>query len=414
MSRSTFFKIVLSLGLAASVRLVNGADWPQWRGPHRDGISPDTGLLTEWPAGGPPLAWKATGIGHGFSSISLSGSRIFTMGDGPDSSFIYALDLNGKALWSAKVGRPGGGDGHPGTRCTPAASGDLVYAIGQYGDLVCVEAATGKERWRKNLNDDFGGRMMSGWGNSESPLVDEDKVLCTPGGSRGTVAALNKNTGEVIWQSKGFNDSAGYSSIITAAIGGVNQYIQLTGASVAGLATDDGRLLWRASRHGQTAVVPTPIFHDDCVFVTSGYGVGCNLFKVTKAGDAFTAEQVYANKVMMDHHGGVILVGEHLYGHSDSQGWVCQEFKTGNLVWGEKQKLGKGSIAYADGHLYLRSQDRGTVTLIDATPEGFKEKGRFEPPDRSQRDIWAHPVVIGGKLYLRDQDVLLCYNVKKT
>jgi len=243
--------------------------------------------------------------------------------------------------------------------------------------------------------------------------VDGDKVLCTPGGSQGAIVALNKKTGETVWQSKDFTDSAAYSSIISAEIGGVKQYIQLTGASVAGVAVEDGRLLWRVPRPGRTAVVPTPIVHDNYVYVTSGYGVGCNLFKVDKSGDQFTAEQVYENKLMMDHHGGVVLVGEHVYGHSDSKGWVCQELKTGNVVWEERQKLGKGSICYADGHLYLRSESKGTVVLIEATPKAFVEKGRFEQPERSRENSWAHPVVIGGKLYLRDQDVLLCYDVKK-
>src|SRR5439155_2957614 len=202
----------------------------------------------------------------------IAGSRIFTMGDASDTSFIYALDLSGKPLWSAKVGRPGGD--YPGPRCTPTLDGDLVYALGQCGDLVCVEAATGHERWRKNLNRDFGGRMMSGWGNSESPLVDGERLVCTPGGGQGTVLALNKKTGEVIWQSKELKDPAAYASVISAEIGGVSQYIQLTGASVAGVAADDGRLLWRGSRRGRTAVIPTPVFHDNRVYVTSGYGVG--------------------------------------------------------------------------------------------------------------------------------------------
>src|SRR5258708_4135157 len=186
--------------VAISAGFGRGADWPQWRGPHRDGISPDKGLLSEWPAEGPTLAWKVTGIGHGFASITIAGSRIFTMGDTSDNSFIFALDLEGKPLWSGKVGRPGGE--HPGTRCTPTVDGGLVYALGQFGDLVCVEAATGKERWRKNLNRDFGGRMMSGWGNSESPLVDGDKVLCTPGGSQGTILALHKKTATKMWQTQ--------------------------------------------------------------------------------------------------------------------------------------------------------------------------------------------------------------------
>ncbi len=412
MSRSSLSCVVLYsvLALSSATRGI-GAEWPQWRGPHRDGHSPDTGLLKEWPTDGPPLAWKAEGIGSGFSTLSIAGSRILTMGDKQEASFIFALDLDGKPLWSAKVGSPGGD--HPGTRCTPTIDGDLVYALGQFGDLVCVEAATGKVRWRKNLNDEFGGRMMSGWGNSESPLVDGDKVLCTPGGSQGTILALNKKTGEVIWRSKDLKDSAAYSSIISAEIGGVQQYVQFTGASVAGVAVEDGRLLWRAPRRGSTAVVPTPIVHDNDVYVTSGYGVGCNLFKVTKMGDQFSAEQVYENKVMVNHHGGVVLVGEHLYGYSDGRGWVCQELKSGNSVWEEKQKLEKGSLVYADGQLYLRGERKGTIVLIDATPQGFKEKGRFEQPNRSRQNSWAHPVVIGGKLYLRDQDVLLCYDVKQ-
>jgi len=411
MPRSRFRRLISPMVfLAISAFLLPAADWPQWRGPNRDGISPDKGLLVEWPSEGPTLVWKGTGIGQGFSSISISGSHIFTMGDEGENSFIYALNMEGKPLWSSKIGRPGGD--HPGTRCTPTVDGDLVYALGQFGDLVCVEAATGKERWRKNLNRDFGGRMMSGWGNSESPLVDGDKVLCTPGGSQGTVIALNKKTGAVVWQSKDFTDSAAYSSIIKAEIAGVPQYIQLTGASVAGVAPQDGHLLWRAIRRGSTAVVPNPICHDNQVYVTSGYGVGCNLFKVSKDSDHFNAEQVYENKTMVNHHGGVVLVGEYLYGHSDGKGWVCQNFKTGEMVW-QDRKLEKGSLVYADGHLYLRGERKGTVVLIEASPDGYKEHGRFEQPDRSSQNSWAHPVVIGGKLYLRDQDILLCYDVKK-
>lgn len=391
------------------------SDWPQWRGPNRDGISKETGLLKEWPADGPPLAWKTNGLGQGFSSVSVADGKIFTLGDRPDASYVIALaEKDGKHVWAAKLGRAGAPGGYVGTRCTPTVDGNLVFSLGQFGDLACMEAERGTEKWRKNLNEDFGGRMMSGWGNSESPLVDGDKLICTPGGSKGTLVALNKNTGEPLWRSAEIRDNAAYSSVIVGEIGGVRQYIQLTDSSVFGVATDTGKLLWRAERKGRTAVIPTPIVRGDHVYVTSGYGVGCNLFKISSAGGKFSAQEVYANKEMANHHGGVVLIGEHLYGHSDGKGWVCQNFKDGEAAWAERPKLGKGALTAADGHLYLRAESgKGTVVLIEASPAGFKEKGRFDQPDRARENSWPHPVITNGKLYLRDQDLLLCYDVKQ-
>lgn len=413
------------------------AEWAQWRGPNRDGVSTETGLLKQWPAGGPKLEWKAPGLGGGFSSVSIAGGKIFTMGDGPDSCNLLALDLNGgKVLWSAKVGAPAGGGGYPGPRGSPTVDGGLVYAIGQYGDLVCVEIATGKERWRKSMKSDFGGAMMSGWGYAESPLVDGDNLICTPGGAKGALVALNKATGALVWQSKDFTDQAAYSSIIIGDIGGVKQYIQFTGASVVGVAVDSGSTLWCAARFGKTAVIPTPILYDSHVYVTSGYDIGCNLFKVSSAGKVFKAEEVYAKTEMQNHHGGVIRIGDYVYG-TDRNMLTCMEFKTGLVKW-KNPSVGKGALAYADGHLYLRSESSGggggrrrqgpggqpapagppaepaksSIALVEATPEAYKEKGRFDQPDRSNKNSWAHPVICGGKLYLRDQDVLLCYDVK--
>src|SRR5438093_4015302 len=235
--------------LVTLAQLSVAGDWPQWRGPKRDGHSSDSGLLKKWPEGGPPLVWWTNGLGGGFSSVSVAEGKVYTMGDAPDSSFVYALqEKDGRKIWAAKVGSTGGGDGHPGPRCTPTVDGEIVVALGQFGDLVCLETATGKEKWRKNLTKDFSGKMMSGWGYSESPLIDGDRVVCTPGGTQGAIVALDKKTGAVVWRSKSFDDPAAYSSIIIAEIGGVRQYIQLTGASVAGIAAEDGRLLWRAPR----------------------------------------------------------------------------------------------------------------------------------------------------------------------
>jgi len=225
------------------------------------------------------------------------------------------------------------------------------------------------------------------------------------------VVALNKKTGELIWQSKDFTDGSAYASLVSATIGGVRQYVQMTHASVAGIRADDGKLLWRYARNGPTAAVPTPVVSGDFVYATSGYGAGCHLIQIINNGSTMQPKEIYASDVMTNHHGGVVLIGDYVYGFSDSKGWVCQSLKTGELVWNDRGKLGKGAIAYADGLLFLRSE-RGTVALIQATPEGYSEQGRFEQPDRSPHQAWPHPVIANSRLYLRDQDVLLCYDIK--
>jgi outer membrane protein assembly factor BamB len=400
--------------LTAMVFTAQAADWPQWRGPNRDGIASDTGLLKEWPKEGPPLAWKATGIGGGYSTPSVAAGRIYGTGYKDGNEIIWALEAGtGKEVWSTKVAPAFKGMGYPeGPRSTPTVDGDRIYTIGGGGNLVCLEAATGKAVWRKEFKNDFDGRMMSGWGYSESALVDGDKLLCTPGGAKGAIVALDKKTGELMWQTKDFTDAAAYASLLPAEIDGVRQFIQLTGDSVAGVGTD-GKLLWRAERKGKTAVIPTPIYHDHLVFVTSGYGIGCSGFKVSKSGATFKAEQVYASGDLENHHGGVVRIGEFLYGHSGKGGWTCLELKTGKVKW-QKEGVGKGSVSYADGHLYCRGESgrRGTIALVAATADGYQEKSRFDQPDLSGKNTWPHPVIANGKLLIRDQDLLLCYDIK--
>ena len=402
------------LALAGGTMGASAADWPQFRGPNRDGISAEQGLLKEWPAGGPKLVWKTTGLGAGYSTVSVVGDRLYTSGDTPASSLVLALNASdGKQVWAAKLGKPGapGWGGFAGPRATPTVAGDLVFTVNQWGEMACVQAADGKEKWSKDYTKDFGAKLPE-WGFSESPLVDGDKVVVTPGGDQGAIVALNKNNGTVVWRTKDFTDPAHYSSLIAVEIGGVRQYIQLTAASVVGVAAADGKVLWRAPRKGETAVIPTPVYDSGLVYVTSGYGIGCNLFKISSSGDKFAATEVYKNHVMVNHHGGVIKVGDYIYGYSDGKGWTCQNFKTGEAKWQDKEKLGKGSLVYADGHFYLRQEDKaGTIALIDASPEGYKEHGRFDQPGRSDKNSWPHPVVANGRLYVRDQDVLLCYDV---
>jgi outer membrane protein assembly factor BamB len=391
------------------------ADWPTWRGPARDDLSKETGLLKEWPKEGPPLAWEAKGLGSGFSSVSVADGRIFTMGDTDGAEFVFALSAtDGKQLWSVNVGPPGKVN-HPGSRSTPTVDGNLVYALDPLGQLTCLNTADGKEVWHTHLEKDLGGKHP-GWAYAESVLIDGDHLICTPGGKEGTLAALDKKTGKVVWRSEGITDPAGYSSAVPADIGGKHQIVQFTPDSVFGVAADTGKLLWRAERKGQTAVIPTPIVHDNLVYVTSGYGVGDDLFRIDVSTSEFKAEKVYANKVIINHHGGVILYQGDVYGycdgHGDKGGWTCQKLTDGNALWQDK-KLGKGSIGYADGHFYLRAEGGpGTIVLIDASPDGYKERGRFDPPDRSRLEAWPHPIIAGGKLYIRDQNVLLCYDVK--
>jgi outer membrane protein assembly factor BamB len=406
-----FCLAVLVTGAAVTLE----ADWPQWHGPNRDNRSTETGLLKEWPSGGPRLLWSASGLGGGYSTPSLAQGRIFGMGYREADEVVWALDArDGKEIWSTPTQPAYRGMGYAeGPRCTPTVDGEHLFVLGGAGNLACLETAGGRLVWQVDLVKDHGGKMMSGWGYSESPLVDGDRVVVTPGGSQGTMAAFNKRTGNLLWQTADLTDNAAYSSIVIGTLAGERQYVQWTDAHVFGVAPADGRVLWRAPRGGKTAVIPTPVVHDDHVYVTSGYGVGCNLFHVTKAGDAFAAKEVYANREMVNHHGSVVLIGEHVYGHSDARGWICQEFLTGKTVWAERGKLGKGALTYADGNLILRAEaGSGTVVLIAATPEGFVEKGRFDQPERSRKNSWPHPVVCNGRLYLRDQDVLLCYDLK--
>lgn len=392
-------------------------DWSQWRGPKKNGHSPDTGLLKEWPPEGPKLLWKTSGLGSGYSSVSILNDRIYTMGDISGRCNLIALNLaDGKLVWQTPFAKPhtqGKNDEWGGPRASPSVDGKLVITLAPDGELACFTAADGKEKWRKHLVGDFGGKV-GGWKYSESPLIDGDLVLCAPGGKNGTVLALKKESGDVVWRSKDYTDAAEYATLVPTEIGGVKQYISYTQQSVAGIAAADGKLLWRADRPGRTAVIPTPIYKDGFVFVASGYGVGCNLFKVTAEGNSFKVAEVYSGKQVQNHHGGVILVGDHLYELDDAGQLKCVEFATGKIVW-QDRSVGKGSLTYADGRLYLRSETRpgtGEVALAEATPSGYKQTGRFKQPELSGKPTWPHPVVIGGRLYLRDQDNLFCYDVK--
>lgn len=426
-----------ALFLTAVAVLPQSSDWPQYRGPNRDDVSTETGLLKSWPAGGPPLLWTFSNAGVGYSGPSVVGDRYYTIGGRGEMEHLIALDLKSakdgtvKEAWSVPVGALFQFDTNrwsAGPSATPTVSGGLVYALGGNGDLVCVAAATGREVWRRNLPKELdaqvnpigGGPRNLGWGFTWSPLVDGEQLVCLPGGPKGTVAALDRKTGRLLWQSAEVKDQAAYTSPMVAEIDGVRQYVVLTNPGLFGVSARDGRLLWRAKRDGPfgTEVINTPLLNGSFILTTVSVGNGgCEVVKVSREGQSFKAESVYANKNLSNHHGNVIRVGEHVFGYSDGRGWVCHAFMDGKNVWSEK-KLGAGSVAYADGQLYCYTENDGTVALVDAVPDGWREAGRFRIPQQSKLRkpsgrVWTPPVIAGGKLYLRDQEFVFCYDVRK-
>jgi outer membrane protein assembly factor BamB len=431
-------------------------DWPQWQGPDRNSVSKETGLLQEWPKEGPPLAWKVKGLGGGYSAPSIAAGQIYGMSNRGNEQVVWALaEAGGKELWAVPIGPAYRGQrmsqGEEGPGCTPTVDGERLYVEGNGGELACLQAKDGKILWQRSLTRDLGGNPPA-WAYRESPLVDGQKLIVTPGGPDAMMAALNNATGETIWKSKmpaaaaaagaagspgggpgggqggprrggrgGFGGGGGaaYASPIAIDFAGQRQYVQLTAKALIGVAAADGKFLWRYDRaaNGPGINCTTPLYHDGMVFASSAYGAGGGLVKLTSAaGGAVNAEQVWFSQRLQNHHGGVILVGDALYGANggnEGGALVCLDFKTGNVLWNqrEERRAPKGSIVFADGRLYYRTET-GTILLIEPNPRQYVEKGRFEQPDRTRQPAWPHPVVANGKMYLRDQDTLLCYDVK--
>src|SRR5215467_6350483 len=345
------------------------SDWPQWRGPERNGVSKDTGLIKQWSSSGPQRAWSISSLGEGYGSLAIKGDRIFVQGTSGSSSVVFCLNRSdGKTAWSAALGpKVNEGRGN-GPRSTPTIDNDRVYALTENGDLACLSALNGSPLWRKNILKEFSG-SNPGWLISESPLIDGDRVIVTPGGRSAGMVALDKMTGKEIWRAKDLSDSAAYSSCIEADVGGVRTIMNFT----------------------------------------SSYGTGAALIGLSAQGGEVKAKELYFTKNMMNHHGGVVLVNGYIYGFHGDAVLTCIEFATGKRMWANRS-IGKGSLTYADGMLYLLSESH-LVGLAEAHPSAYVEKSRFTIPDQG-RPSWAHPVVIGGKLYIRDQGTLTAYDVK--
>ena len=428
MSRSLFLRGLIAATTAVALAgPAAAADWPQWRGADRDGRSAETGLLAEWPEGGPPLAWKASELGGGYSSVSVSGERIFTMGDLGDGQYVMALSrADGKQLWKTRVGETHE-DQYLGPRSTPTVDGDHIYVVSTDGDVVCLAAASGDKVWSRSLPEQFGGVLMKAmgtydWKFAESPLVDGDRVVVTPGANDAAVIALNKTDDEELWRTvipelgEAGGDGAGYSSVVVSEAGGIRQYVQLIGRGLIGVEAASGRFLWGYNRvANDVANISTPLVQGDLIFASTGYGTGAALLRLAADGDGIRAEEVYFldADTFQNHHGGLILHDGHVYtGTGHNKGFpLAVEMTTGEVAWGPIRNEGENSAAvtYADGRLYMRYQN-GLMILVEATPEEYREHGSFMIPE-VEKESWSHPVVAGGKLYLREQDNLWVYDV---
>lgn len=401
--------VTAGLVMASSSVVSNRApdDWPQWRGRNRDGVTGETGLLKTWPKGGPPLAWQVTGAGEGYSSFSTSGGRLYTLGARGDTEYVMAFDANtGKRIWETAHGRRFSNDRGDGPRATPTIEGDKLYAFGASGDLSVLDAATGKKIWAVNVLQQYGGANIR-WGLSESPLVLADRILVNAGGNGASIIAVKKTDGSLLWKSQG--DEAGYSSAVTQTIGKITQAVFFTGERALGVDVADGRLLWSYNQvSNRTANIATPIVKDNKVFLSSGYGTGAALLDLTPSGTGITAREVYFTRAMKNHHASSVLIGDHLYGFDEAI-LTAMKFDSGAIAW-QDRSVGKGSVVFADDRLYLFSE-RGVAAIAEASPTGYREHGRFEL-STGNLPTWSHPIVSGGKLFLRDQDKIYAYDVR--
>ncbi|WP_439621653.1 PQQ-binding-like beta-propeller repeat protein [Gemmata sp.] len=403
LASSSAFALTFALTLSA-------ADWPQFRGPDRTGISKETGLLKAWPKDGPAKLWQVKGLGLGFGTPAVASGMIFGMGTRDEKDGVWALkEADGSELWFTPIDEARKPNQNNGPSGTPTFDNGKLYTISSKGKLACLDAKTGTVAWQADFVKDFGGGIP-GWGYCESPLIDGDKLVCTPG-KKNAIVALNKNTGEVIWKSALPKDEgAQYSSVLAAEIGGQRQYVQFLKGGVVSVGASDGAFLWRYDHPANgTANCSMPLVAGGMVFAASAYGTGGGMALVEKKGDTFEAKEEYFDKAMQNHHGGMVLIDGYVYG-TGSNALRCVELKTGKVMW-EERKPGKGSVTFADGMLYCRNEGSGKVFLVEANPKEYVEKGVLTQPDRSKNSAWAYPVVASGKLYLRDQDVLLCYDV---
>lgn len=400
-------------------REVQNGSWTQWRGPGRSNLSGETGLLQEWPTGGPPLLWTVSGLGEGIASVSVAGGRLYTVGYRDDGEFLWALDAkSGQKLWARRAGPVVKENSLMRwlSQRTSTLDEDRLYTITARGELFCLRTSDGEEVWRKSYPNDFLSPRPA-WGFCDYPLVDGEKLICCPAGPGATIVALKKQTGQILWQTAVPDaNAAGYAATIVTDATGIRQYVLFLSKGLVGVAADDGRILWRY--HGTAARIAssyTPIARGDFVFSANGYGGGMALLELSRSGEEIVAKEHYHHSFPFDpFQDSTVRVGEYIYAFRSPGSPVCIEMKTGNLAWGPvaTNTKGKAALTFADRHLYIRRAS-GLMVLVEATPEAYREKGSFQIPEPEEAMGVTFPVVANRRLYLRDNSRLLCYNIAK-
>jgi outer membrane protein assembly factor BamB len=410
----TPFVLIILLCVVAA----ESGDWPCFHGPKRDNLSPETGLLKAWPEEGPKLLWTAEEMGHGYSAVAIAAGRIYTAGMKDKQTYVTALDLSGKILWQKLNGRSWQASSYQtwavpyaGSRGTPTVDGDTVYHLSDLGRLAALDTRTGEERWHLDIMEAFRAERPE-YGYSESVLIDGKKLFCCPAGEGGYLVALDKETGRTLWSSPALKDAVGNGSCVLARLDGHSQLITLSASSVLSFDPENGRLLWEFpfvnSRENNCA---DAVVGGGLVYASSGYGKGSILLRPERRTDGtYAVDTVWSSELMDNHHGGVLLLDGYLYGAGhNARGFFCLDFKTGAQQW---KARGKGSLTYADGHLYIQ-EERGTMSLVKAAPDKWEEKSSFRIPRGGEGFYWAHPVICGGRLYVRHSDHLYAYDIRE-
>ena len=406
--------IIILTGLSFSGLKSQPAEWPCFHGADRTNKSNETGLLKTWPVGGPALMFTISGLGEGFNSTAIAGGMIFTAGKTGDQSWIYAFDMNGKQIWKKPSGDPwrvtvSWASSYNGPRSTPTYDNGIIYHLSESGKLAAYRAKDGSTIWTRDLPKDFVAEMPM-YGYSESVMIDGENLYVRPGGQKGYQACLDKKTGKTIWATTGIGGDYGYSSTIISDFGGFHQVIGSSNTCYYSMDAKTGKLLWIADFMNKYEINCTdPIVNNEYVLFTSGEGKGTTLYRQKKTGNGLTVEKVWETSLMDNYFAGIMLHNGYIYGcGNDSRGWFCLDFKTGKQMW---KTNGEGSLTYADGMLYLYDV-RGNMKLVKASPEKFEVSGEFKTPKGGEGPYWAHPVVCGGRLYLRHSDKLFVYKIK--